>query len=163
MKFLVSTTALLAGLLVALATACGGASDAIKAPGPPVGKPQLPDIAPAPPLDAQLSRRSGRWLIRFSTLLVNVGDGDFVLRATRTAKGWKVDQDVQYSEAGAKVVRTPAAVVWGGDGHNHWHVRRVAIERSLRWAPTGKVCVRCHGMARREGRLLLLRRHPTVG
>ena len=147
MKFLVFTTALLAGLLVALATACGGASDAVKAPDPPVGKPRLPDIAPAPPLDPQLSRKGGRWLLRFSTLLVNVGDGDFLLRATRTAKGWEVDQDVQYSEAGAKVVRTPAAVVWGGDGHEHWHIRRVAIHRLLPLERRRESPVRGQGMA----------------
>ncbi len=26
-------------------------------------------------------------------------------------------------------MRTPATLVWGGDGHNHWHVQRVAINR----------------------------------
>jgi hypothetical protein len=100
---------------------------AIKEPGPPVGKPLLPDIAPAPPQDAHISHEGGRWLIRFSTMLVNIGDGDFVLRATRGMRRWEVDQDVYYSDSGAKVYRTPADLVWGGDGHDHWHVQRIAV------------------------------------
>lgn len=103
----------------------------VKPPDPPVGTPVLPDIAPAPPLSPQLLLEDERWVLRFSTLLVNVGDGDFVLRATRQGDTWVVDQDVQYSEAGAEVVRTPADLVWGGDGHDHWHVRRIAINRLL--------------------------------
>jgi Lysyl oxidase len=137
MKWLVITTGLLAALLVLLSSACGGGgtSISVKPPDPPVGTPILPDIAPAPPLGPQLALEDGRWLLRFSTLLVNVGDGDFVLRATRNDSRWEVDQDVQYSKSGAKVVRTPADLVWGGDGHNHWHVRRIAINRLL---PLGK-------------------------
>jgi hypothetical protein len=78
-------------------------------------------------------------LLRFSTLLVNVGEGDFVLRATRDHERWEVDQDIQYSESGAKVVRTPADVVWGGDGHEHWHIRRIAVHRLLPLANKGEV------------------------
>ena len=117
-------------LLLPLCSACGG-GDAVsfEPPGPPVGEPQLPDIVPAAPQDAQLTRERGRWLIRFSTMLVNIGDGDFVLRANRGPNGWTVEQDVPYSESGGKVYRTPAALVWGGDGHDHWHVRRIAVGR----------------------------------
>ena len=63
--------------------------------------------------------------------MVNVGKGDFVLRATRAGEGapWTVEQDVPYSKGGAKVVPTASKLVWGGDGHNHWHVQRVAINR----------------------------------
>jgi hypothetical protein len=116
---------------VFLAAGCGGDGGvvSIKEPGPPVGEPQLPDIAPAPPQDAHISKEHGRWLIRFSTTLANIGDGDFVLRATKGDAGWEVDQDVQYSESGAKVVRTPANLVWGGDDHDHWHVQRIAVGR----------------------------------
>jgi hypothetical protein len=99
----------------------------------------LPDIAPAPPLDPQLTVENGRMLLRFSTLLENVGDGDFILRAVRTGNHWVVDQDVQYTKSGAKVYRTPADLVWGGDGHNHWHVRRVAINRLFPLRADGKI------------------------
>jgi Lysyl oxidase len=139
-KWLVITTGSLATCLALLSAACGGgASISVKPPGPPVGEPVLPDIAPAPPLDPQLARENGRWLLRFSTLLENVGDGDFVLRATRTVGDWEVDQDVQYSKSGAKVYRTPATLVWGGDGHNHWHVERIAVNRLLPLDAHGRV------------------------
>ena len=120
----------LASLLL-LCSACGGEDGVVsfEPPGPPVGQPRLPDIAPAAPQDAQITVEDGRALMRFSTMLVNIGDGDFILRATRAANGWKVDQDVSYSESGAKVYRTPAKLVWGGDGHDHWHVRRIAVGR----------------------------------
>ena len=99
MKWLVVTTGLLAAFLVLLSSACGGSprSISVKPPDPPVGKPVLPDIAPAPPLNLLLSKEKGRLLLRFSTLLENVGDGDFILRASRVIGDWQVYQDVQYS------------------------------------------------------------------
>lgn len=139
MKFIGITTGLLAVCLCLLTAACGGgeASISIEPPDPPVGKAMLPDISPAPPQDARISLENGRWLVRFSTSLANVGDGDFVLRASRVVGDWEVDQDVQYSESGAKVYRTPARLVWGGDGHNHWHVERIAIGRLAPFDPDG--------------------------
>ena len=126
---------------VSLAAGCGGGNSegvtTIKAPSPPVGKPLLPDIAPAPPQDAHTTHEKGRWLIRFSTTLLNIGDGDFVIRATRSVRDWTVDQDVQYSESGAKVYETPARLVWGGDTHNHWHVERIAVGRLARFGVNG--------------------------
>jgi hypothetical protein len=121
----------LAAALVLLAAGCGGDDGilSIEEPGPPVGEPLMPDIAPAPALDAQMSQEDGRWLIRFSTILVNIGEGDFVLRAARGIRDWKVEQDVHHSKSGADVVLTPARLVWGGDGHGHWHVERIAVNR----------------------------------
>jgi hypothetical protein len=126
-----------AAAIAAVAVSCGGdeARVSIEPPGSPVGVPLIPDIAPGPPQDARMTREDGRWLIRFTTFLANVGDGDFVLRATRSKGGWRVDQDVLYSESGAKVYSTRARLVWGGDGHDHWHVERIAIGRL---APFGK-------------------------
>ena len=115
-------------MLCLLATACGGGdSVAIEAPGPPIGKPLLPDIVPAPPTDVRMSKKEGKWLLSFSSILVNIGDGDFVLRATREDETWAVVQDIPYSTSGAEVVPVSASLVWGGDGHDHWHVKRVAV------------------------------------
>jgi hypothetical protein len=115
-------------LALPLVAGCGGGSDAIKAPDPPVGTPLLPDIVPAPPADLHIEKKDGKWLILFSSILVNIGEGDFVLRATREDEGpWTVEQDVPYSTSGAEIVPTKAQLVWGGDGHEHWHVERVAI------------------------------------
>jgi hypothetical protein len=132
--------AALVGALGLLAAGCGGDDDgivSIKEPGPPVGEPELPDIAPAAPQDAHISKESGRWHIRFTTSLLNIGDGDFVLRAERGVRAWEVDQDVQYSESGAKVYRTPAILLWGGDTHDHWHVQRIAVGRLVPFEKDG--------------------------
>src|SRR5688572_9545050 len=64
-------------VVLAVVDSCGGGDGflSLEKPGPPVGTPAMPDIAPGPPQDARMSRENGRWLIRFSTLLANVGDG----------------------------------------------------------------------------------------
>jgi hypothetical protein len=115
-------------VLACVATAaCGGSSQVFPAPEAPVGKPVLPDLAPAPPQDIQLRFKNGRWNLRFSSILVNIGQGAFVLRVTRKQdRPWHVEQDVPYSASGAKATPVDAEVVWGGDGHNHWHIKRVA-------------------------------------
>jgi hypothetical protein len=92
----------------------------------------LPDIVPAPPTDVHMDQRNGKWLISFSSILVNIGDGDFILRATRDGGVWHVEQDIPYSTSGGRSVRVPARLVWGGDGHNHWHIARVARNRLVR-------------------------------
>ncbi len=124
-----TTPVLLTGMLCLLATACGGGgnSRAAEEPDPPVGKPVLPDLMPKPQLNVLTKKVNGKWLIYFNTTLVNVGAGDFVLRATREPGGsWKAEQDVQYSTSGAKRVSVVAPLAWGGDGHEHWHIVRVA-------------------------------------
>jgi hypothetical protein len=113
-----------------LLSACGGSSsplsNPLKPPKPPVGHALLPDIAPAPPLDVHIKHKQGRWLISFSSILVNIGKGDLILRASRKDGVWHVVQDVPYSESGAKTVSVPAKLQWAGDGHHHWHIARVA-------------------------------------
>jgi len=81
---------------------------------------------------------NGKWLISFSSILVNIADGDFVLRAKRDGGVWHVEQDIQYSTSGAKPVTVPARLVWGGDGHHHWHIARVATSRLVRLDSTGR-------------------------
>jgi hypothetical protein len=87
-----------------------------------------------------MQRKGKKWLLRFSSILANVGKGDFVLRATREKGGvWHVEQDIQYSKGGAKATPVPARVVWGGDGHHHWHIRRIAAVRLVPFGANGKV------------------------
>lgn len=107
---------------------CGGDGPGAAAePEAPVGQPLLPDLMPKPQFNVLVKEEAGRWVIRFTTTLVNVGRGDFILRAKRDARGqWVAEQDVQYSEQGAKRLPVRAALVWGGDGHDHWHIVRVA-------------------------------------
>jgi hypothetical protein len=145
-----STCALLASLSV-VAVGCGADDDdtrAMREPDPPVGQPVLPDLAPAPQRNVLTKKVKGRWRSFFNTNIVNVGKGTFDLRSKRAEGGnWQTEQDIQHSEEGAKTVPIRAPLVWGGDGHEHWHVVRVA-EVSLvplgadgRVAPDGKLRV----------------------
>jgi hypothetical protein len=80
-----------------------------------------------------------RWTLSFDSILVNVGDGEFLLRAKRDGNGkWHVEQDIPYSTSGAKPVPLRASLVWGGDGHEHWHVPRVATNELVRLDDHGR-------------------------
>lgn len=120
----------LAAALCAAAAACGGGEDKLAAaqePEPPVGTPVLPDLMPKPQLNVATKQVDGRWRIYFNTTIVNVGAGDFILRAKRlVGSTWTAEQDIPYSDSGGRPVRVEAPLVWGGDGHEHWHIVRVA-------------------------------------
>jgi hypothetical protein len=108
-------------------------------PAPPVGQPVLPDLVPSPPSLVHLRGINGRWTLSFDSILVNVGDGEFLLRAKRDATGkWQVEQDIPYSTSGAVPITLRAPLVWGGDGHNHWHVAEVAVNRLVRLDNNGR-------------------------
>jgi len=80
----------------------------------------------------------GKWLLSYSSILVNIGKGDFILRAKRTDGVWHVEQDIPYSKSGAKVITVPAKLVWAGDGHHHWHIARIATDRLVRLHASGR-------------------------
>lgn len=105
----------------------------------PSGEPLLPDLAPEPPVDLRTRAEGDRVTVRFSSTLVNVGDGDFVLRATRSGGEWVVKQEIWYSEGGTELITTDARMVWGGDGHDHWHIERVASYTLYRLDEDGEV------------------------
>ena len=93
------------------------------------------------PQNNVLTQKVGkRWRIRFNTIIVNVGEGDFLLRAIRNVRGgWKTEQNIPYSEEGARRVPIRAPLVWGGDGHEHWHINRVAVVKLVPLAENGRV------------------------
>ena len=117
--------------VVVFAAACGG--EGTWTVDEPAGEAMVPDLAPMPPIQLHTSRSEGVDELRFTSTLVNVGEGDFVLRGSRDDSSdrdaWAVDQEIRYSESGASLTPTAAEMVWGGDGHEHWHVRRVAEYR----------------------------------
>ena len=118
----------LAATLALVAIGCGGDEQSLS--GPPVGEPILPDLVPEAP-DTLHTRRDaqGNWTMRFSSTIVNVGDGDFILHGDRTGDQWAVEQQIAYTDSGSELVPTAATMVFGGDGHDHWHVERVATYR----------------------------------
>ena len=85
----------------------------------------LPDLAMARLADFDIVSSGGQLQLRFSATIVNVGQGPFELSASRpdSASAFSVVQKV-YGSGGPVDGAVPSAqLVWGGDGHNHWHVR----------------------------------------
>lgn len=112
-------------MLCALVLLAGcGAADA-RWSEEPRGPARLPDLAPAPPEDIHTKRDGESWSVEFSSALVNVGAGDFHATAEKhLGDEWTVTQDIEHADGGASHVPSEAQPVWGGDGHEHWHVER---------------------------------------
>ena len=68
-----------------------------------------------------------------------------------SATAWDVDQIVYDSAGGTRRIETDAELAYAGDGHDHWHVRRMLTYHL--WGAQ-------RDAARRQDRLLLLRHEP---
>ena len=123
-------------LVVALAGAWSmGTFAADDAPGPVVARadPLLPDLAMGPIEDIAVGRTPlGEQRLRFAATIVNIGEGPLVVRASRPWVGnedWGVEQWIAERSGGYSVTPTEADLVFGGDGHDHWHVRQVEVHQ----------------------------------
>jgi hypothetical protein len=109
----------------------------------------LPDLAMAPLSDFTIQWVGGRRLLRFTVMMVNVGDGHFELRGSRssTSQPMHMSQVVYETTARnspiAQQFMTDAVASYAGDGHNHWHVDEMmrydawGSTRTLRGAKVG--------------------------
>ncbi len=89
---------------------------------------KLPDLKVAPMSGFRIERTTGgRRLLRFNGMMLNVGRGPFEIRSRRasTKQPWIVDQIIYQTGGGTRRIRTNATLRYAGDGHNHWHVRRI--------------------------------------
>lgn len=96
----------------------------------------LPDLGMAPLQDIYIeSLDNGRLLLRFSTIIVNVGAGPFEVRGQRPdarAPEMTTAQRIFEIGGGFHDVPSTAVMFFSGDNHNHWHVRdlqRLELER----------------------------------
>ncbi len=107
----------------------------------------LPDLGMAQLTDFSVQRRPKgvRWL-RFSAVIVNVGQGPFQAYGyDRNAAGeLKVDQEILTSDGGLVRHPTSAMMYWSGDGHGHWHVRDLE-QYVLEGQNTGRIYGEKHG------------------
>jgi hypothetical protein len=88
----------------------------------------LPDLGMARLNDLQMTDFSdGRTVLKFSTTIVNVGRGAFELHGARTSpSSMNAAQRIFNSSGTYRDVVTPGSLVFGGDGHNHWHIYDLA-------------------------------------
>jgi hypothetical protein len=105
-------------------------------PADPLAGLPLPDLAMAQTRDLKvINRPDGNTEQRFTSTVVNIGHGLLVVAAHRDAvgKAWTVAQEI-LSPAGSvlRAIGLPLQPMWGGDGHNHWHVPGVAKYQLLR-------------------------------
>ncbi len=91
--------------------------------------PLLPDLAMGPITDVAVGTTPlGEQRLRFAATIVNIGEGPFLVRASRPWVGneaWSVEQWIPERGGGYSMRLTGATLVYGGDGHNHWHVKQV--------------------------------------
>jgi len=97
--------------------------------------PRMPDLVTLPLFEFLVSTDDqGNEALRFSTTIANVGDGPLLIRARR-AFGWNDQWNVvQWFEEpdGEESGRlTGANMVFGGHGHQHWHIKFGASYRLL--------------------------------
>jgi hypothetical protein len=87
----------------------------------------LPDLGMARLRDIRIQNTTdGRRLLRFSTVVVNVGEGAFEVRGRRpdtTAPDMATEQRIFDDAGNSRYISTAATMFYAGDGHSHWHVR----------------------------------------
>ena len=115
----------------------------VAAPAQASAADRLPDLGMAALSDFRLDRLpDGRRVLRYSTTIVNVGAGPFELRGQRSGTGETQIPAVHriYDDGGGtRDVPTGAVMVYGGDGHNHWHVRDLENSELIRLDNGSKV------------------------
>ncbi len=90
---------------------------------------RLPDLGMGRPRELVVQWSHGQRRLRFTSLIVNVGAGPFETRASRktlAAKTMAVRQIVYNTAGGHRAIATASVAKYAGDGHNHWHVQKVA-------------------------------------
>lgn len=91
---------------------------------------RLPDLSTKRPTDIRIeTTASGTRRLRFTSVIINVGDGPFETRGSRSSTSvstMKISQRISTASGGTRSVATTAVARYAGDGHDHWHVQDVA-------------------------------------
>jgi len=85
-----------------------------------------PDLRMARLQDLQIENTAdGRKLLRFDSIIVNVGSGALEARGSRpdTTAEMTVRQRIYNDAGGYRNIKTTAQMYFAGDGHTHWHLR----------------------------------------
>ncbi len=97
---------------------------------------RLPDLGMARLSDLRTERTAdGRRLLRYTTVIVNVGAGAFEARGYRASTSepeMTVSQRIYGDGGTVRDAATPARMFFAGDGHTHWHVRDLEVSELIR-------------------------------
>jgi hypothetical protein len=120
------------GLLLAAATASLVVVLAVAASRPAqAAADALPDLGMLHPKGLEIVTVGDQKQLRFASIIVNVGAGPFELHgrdldaSTDPETMTTVEQRIFDDAGGYRDVPTSAIMEFGGDGHNHWHVRNL--------------------------------------
>ena len=101
----------------------------------------LPDLAMAPLSDFRIEWVGGRRMLRFTAMMINIGDGHFEVRGSRanTSQPMTMSQVIYETTSRSSPIAqqfpTNAVARYSGDGHNHWHVQEMT--RYDMWGGSG--------------------------
>lgn len=119
---------LLAGVLVVVAGAAfvaGGSWLGESVPAPRA--PRLPDLVSLPLTDLLVAKDDqGNEALRFSATIANIGDGPLIIRGRRAFswnERWSVVQWFDEADGTQSGSAIGANLVFGGHGHEHWHLK----------------------------------------
>jgi hypothetical protein len=110
---------------------------------------RLPNLRMAAPTDFYFQVYGGQRRLRFTTYMLNKGEGPFVILGSRSSgqSVMTVRQRIFRSDGSAYGYPGAATMRYAGDGHDHWHVQRVAIYELLKATRNGYVSVQRDGKA----------------
>jgi Lysyl oxidase len=131
-----TTFLLLAWIALGMLLACGVALAVLATASKPAGAATdlLPDLRMARLQNLGIQSASSRKLLRFDSIIVNVGAGPFEARGSRPDKtsSMTVSQRIYDKAGGYRDRATTATMYFAGDGHTHWHVRDLQTYELIR-------------------------------
>jgi hypothetical protein len=95
---------------------------------------RLPNLRMAAPTDFYFQVYNGQRRLRFTTYMLNKGVGPFVILGSRQAGqvAMTVRQRIVRSDGSTYAYPGDATMRYAGDGHDHWHVQKIAIYELLK-------------------------------
>jgi len=88
----------------------------------------LPNLKMAHLRDFSIGIENGRRLMRFTTIMLNLGKGRFEVRGFRSNTSeptMKINQRIFDDAGGSAYIPTASRARYSGDGHDHWHVQDI--------------------------------------
>jgi hypothetical protein len=113
-------------LAIAVAVVWSLRSPSLPEPSTAPQNPILPDLAMSPLLDFSAAvAPDGDQYVNFTASIGNLGLGPFIVHAVRADQrgDWRVSQRFRERGAPTSELVTPGDMVFGGHGHEHWHVQ----------------------------------------